>query len=63
VKQFLLQPFINFNFGKGWALAFAPNITANQDAADGERWTVPLGLGITQTTVFNRRPMNLGVQY
>ena len=26
-------------------------------------WTVPLGLGITKTTVFNRRPMNIGLQY
>ncbi len=24
---------------------------------------VPLGVGVTRTTVFNHRPMNLGVQY
>jgi hypothetical protein len=59
----LFQPFINFNFGHGWAVAFAPLITANWDASDGNEWTVPLGLGITRTTVFNRRPMNVGVQY
>jgi hypothetical protein len=32
-------------------------------AASGEQWTVPLGLGITRTTVFDGRPMSLGVQY
>ncbi len=60
---FVMQPFVNFNFGKGWALAFAPLITANWDAESGNEWTIPLGIGITRTTVFNRRPMSLGVQY
>lgn len=60
---FALQPFINFNFGKGWALAFAPVISANWDAESGNKWTVPLGIGISRTTVFNRRPMSLAVQY
>jgi len=59
----VLQPFVNCNFGQGWALAFAPLIAANWDAADGNEWTVPLGIGITRTTVFNGRPMTLGVQY
>jgi hypothetical protein len=57
------QPFINYNFGGGWALSFAPVISANWDAPDGEQWTVPLGAGIVKTTVFNRRPMNVGFQY
>ena len=63
VNQFLLQLFINYNFGKGWALASAPIITANWDAPDGEEWTVPLGLGFSRTTAFNNRPMTIGVQY
>ena len=60
---FTLQPFINYNFGHGWAMAFAPIITANWNASSGNQWTVPLGLGVTRTTVFNHRPMNIGVQY
>jgi hypothetical protein len=60
---FLVQPFVNYNFGKGWALAFAPSMTANWNAPSGQQWTVPLGLGITHTTVFAGRPMSLGVQY
>ncbi len=59
---FVFQPFINYNFGGGWALSFAPLWTANWDAPDGEEWTIPLGLGLTRTTVFNRRPMSLGIQ-
>jgi hypothetical protein len=63
VNQFLFQPFVNYNFGKGWALSFAPIITANWEATSGNQWTVPLGLGITRTTVFDGRPMSIGVQY
>ena len=62
-NQFLLQPFINYNFGEGWALTFSPNITANWDAPDGEKWTVPLGIGFSKVTVFNGRPMSLGAVY
>jgi hypothetical protein len=60
---FVAQPFINYNFGKGWALSCAPLITANFEAADGQEWTVPLGVGITRTTVFGKRPINIAVQY
>jgi hypothetical protein len=60
---FILQPFINYNLPRGYALSFSPVISANWDAPAGQEWTVPLGLGITKTTVFNRRPMNIGVQY
>ena len=62
-NQMLLQPFVNFNFGSGWAVAVAPIITANWNAPSGDEWTVPLGLGITRTTVLGSRPMNIGVQY
>jgi hypothetical protein len=62
VNQFLAQPFVNYNFGEGWALSFAPVITANW-VLDEKEWTVPLGLGITKTTVLGTRPMSLGLQY
>ena len=60
---FTLQPFINYNFGLGWSLAFAPIISANWNASDGNEWTVPIGLGISRTTVVNRRPISLSAQY
>jgi hypothetical protein len=62
-NQFLLQPFINYNFGEGWALSFSPNITANWDAPSGEEWTVPLGIGFSKVAVFNGRPISLGAAY
>jgi hypothetical protein len=63
INQFVLQPFLNYNFGQGWALGFGPIITANWNAASDQEWTVPLGLGISRTTVFNGRPIQLGIQY
>ena len=56
VSSLVSVPF-QFNFGEGYALGFAPVITANWNASDGNQWTVPIGIGISRTTVFNRRPM------
>jgi len=60
---FSLQYFINYNFGKGWAIGTSPTITANWDASVDDRWTVPLGMSISRTFVFSRQPMTLSVQY
>jgi len=45
-NNFLLQPFVNYNFGKtGTFLTFAPIATANWRTGD---WVVPLGGGLGQ---------------
>ena len=54
---------MNYNLPRGYALSTAPTITANWNAASGQQWTVPIGLGVSKTTVFNRQPTQLGVQY
>ncbi len=45
VNLLLLQPFVNYNFGKGWYAVTAPILTADWTAPKGDQWTVPLGLG------------------
>ncbi len=45
VNAFLMQPFVNYNFGHGWYLASAPIITANFSASGDNHWTVPVGGG------------------
>jgi hypothetical protein len=57
-----VQPFVNFNFGSGYAITTAPSIVADWAAA-GDTWTIPVGLGISRTAVFNGRPLTLGAQY
>lgn len=61
VNQMLLQPFVNYNFPDhpGRYLSFSPIITANWEAESGQRWVVPLGLGIGQIMKFGRQPVNL----
>jgi hypothetical protein len=61
VNQLLVQPFVNYNFpsSPGRYLSFAPVITANWEAESGEKWTVPLGLGIGQITRLGQQPVNL----
>jgi outer membrane putative beta-barrel porin/alpha-amylase len=61
VNQMLFQPFINYNFPDhpGRYLSFSPIITANWEASGGDRWTVPLGIGIGQIMRFGKQPVNL----
>jgi hypothetical protein len=65
VNQMFLQPFINYNFGRGLAVGTAPSITANWEASSGQKWTVPLGAQISQIIPIAKVPVNflLGAYY
>lgn len=57
-----VQPFINYNLGKGLSLGFSPSITADWTAdSSDERWTVPIGGGISQILKFGEVPVKVGV--
>jgi hypothetical protein len=59
INSFLTQPFITYNFGKGWALSEAPTITANWNAPGNQKWTVPIGLAVSQTNTWFKLPMRM----
>jgi hypothetical protein len=63
LNTFTVQPFINFNLPHAWAISTAPLITSNWSAPSGQRWTVPLGLGISKVTHIVDQPFNLIAQY
>ena len=63
INELTVQPFINFNIPQGWAIATAPIITADWSAPQGEKWTVPLGIGLQKVTAIGRQPVSLGMQY
>src|SRR5262252_3050362 len=44
VNLFNTQPFINYNIpqGHGWYVVSAPIITADWNAPNGQKWTVPV---------------------
>jgi hypothetical protein len=62
VNAFLVQPFINFNLPRGWAVATAPSITANWTTTQG-RWAVPVGLSLSNTFKDAGQLMSLAVSY
>lgn len=63
INDFFAQPFVNFNFGKGWALTEAPGITANWNEPGDRKWTVPLGLQISNTNTWLQLPMTYSLAY
>ena len=58
VNAMTLQPFLNYNLDKGWYLTTAPIITANWEADDDNRWTVPIGGGIGRIFEIGHQPIN-----
>ncbi|HML93035.1 MAG TPA: neuromedin U [Methyloceanibacter sp.] len=58
VNAMTLQPFLNYNLPKGWYLTTAPVITANWEANDDNRWTVPVGGGIGRVFKIGKQPIN-----
>jgi hypothetical protein len=63
INQLTMQPFINFNIPLGWAISTSPLITSNWSAPQGQRWTVPIGLGLSKVTAIGRQPVNVAMQY
>lgn len=57
-SNFLLQPFLNYNFPGRLYLTTSPIITANREAASDQRWTVPLGGGIGKIVHIGKLPVN-----
>lgn len=58
VNSFMVQPFANYNMDGGWYLNTSPVITADWKRDSGDRWTVPLGLGIGRLVRHGRQPVD-----
>ena len=61
VNFFFSQYFINYNFPTFY-VSSAPIITANWEAASGQRWTVPFGGGVGKLFHIGKRPVDAQVQ-
>jgi hypothetical protein len=57
-SNFLLQPFLNYNFPNGTYITSAPIVTANWKAESGQQWTVPLGIGVGHIFHVGKLPVN-----
>lgn len=60
-SQFLLQPFLNYNFSHGWYVSSAPIMTANWSTGDNS-WLVPVGGGFGKLQRIGKLPVNLSFQ-
>jgi hypothetical protein len=63
LNTFTMQPFINYNLPHAWAISTAPLITSDWSAPSGNRWTVPIGLGVSKIARIVEQPLNLQLQY
>ena len=63
VNLMTLQPFVNYNFPKGWYATTSPIITADWQAHGSDNtWTVPVGGGFGRLIRIGKLPVNLQIQ-
>lgn len=56
-----LQPFINYNFGRGTALALVSQMTRDGTQPEGQQWTVPLGGSVSQVLMLGHQPIQFAL--
>ena len=56
--NFLMPPFLSYNFPAGFHLTTSPIVTANWEAGNRQRWTVPLGGRIGKIFHIGKLPVN-----
>lgn len=60
-STFFTNAFINYNLSDGWYLTSAPIITADWEASNGHKWTVPVGGGFGKIQRIGKLPFNLSL--
>jgi hypothetical protein len=61
-NTFLVQPFVNYNFGEGWYVGTSPIITANWLTAGSDAWTLPVGGNVGRVVKLGGKlPVNLQI--
>ena len=54
---------LGFQLGGGWQIAAGPTISYDHTRDSSNRWTVPLGIGLSRTQVLGGRPWKFQLQY
>jgi hypothetical protein len=58
------QYFYTYNLSNGWQIQGSPSFSYNHEARRGEeKWTLPIGGGITKTTRIGKTPWKFSLQY
>ncbi len=51
-----------FSLGDGWQISSGPIATYDWEAQSGNRWSVPVGIGIYKTTKIGDTPWKFGLE-
>jgi hypothetical protein len=62
LSSFFGQYMIIYNIKKGWFVNTMPTMTGNFKAADGEQWTVPVGVGGGKVQKLGNQPVKFQLQ-
>jgi hypothetical protein len=62
VRLMNLQYFYYYSLSDVMSIGAGPNIIANWEASKGDKWTVPIGLGINRTFQFGKVPVRIGAE-
>ena len=57
-----LQYFYMYSLNETTSIGAAPNIIANFEQSSGNKWTVPVGLGINKTINIGKVPVRFGIE-
>ncbi len=57
-----IQYFYAYGLGGGWQISAAPIVTFNKDAEDGNKWAIPIGAGISKTSIAGTTPFKIAIQ-
>lgn len=56
------QYFYTYNLKNAWQIQAQPTWSYNHEA-EGEKWTFPLGIGVSKTTTMGKLPVKFSLQY
>jgi hypothetical protein len=57
-----IQYFIYYSWNETTSIGCGPNVIANWEQTSENRWTVPIGFGISKTVQFGKLPVRLGAE-
>lgn len=62
-SPFLVQPFFNYNFQKGYFVNASGEARADWELPKGSRWLFPLGAGVGRTFAIAGQPLTLSTRF
>ena len=57
------QYFYTINLKNAWQIQAQPTFSYNHNGTAGNRWTLPVGIGVSKTTIIGKTPWKFGLQY